>query len=70
MIAIGIAIVIGILILCSTVASFYLIFLLFREKGIGHALLGFFFFPYAIVWGWMNAKRLEIFDIMVFGTVT
>lgn len=49
-------------------AGFYVLYLLFREKGAGHAILGFFFAPYAYVWGWMNAKRLEIMDVMGFWT--
>lgn len=47
----------------------YVLVLLYREKGIGHALLGFFFAPYAYFWGWFNSGRLKIIDIMVVWTI-
>ena len=49
--------------------SVYLLYLLLREKGGLHALLGFFFPPYAYVWGWINAGRLQIVDVMIFWTI-
>jgi hypothetical protein len=49
--------------------SIYLLYLLWREKGGLHALLGFFFPPYPYVWGWFNAGRLQIVDVMVFWTI-
>jgi hypothetical protein len=48
--------------------TIYLLYLLFREKGGAHAVLGFFFPPYPFVWGWINARKLEILDVMVFWT--
>lgn len=47
----------------------YVLVKLYQEKGIGHALLGFFFSPYAYIWGWINAKRLQMIDIMAIWTV-
>jgi hypothetical protein len=49
--------------------SIYLLFLLVREKGGAHGVLGFFFPPYPYVWGWINARRLQIIDVMVFWTL-
>jgi hypothetical protein len=48
--------------------TIYLLYLLVREKGGAHGVLGFFFPPYPYVWGWINARRLEIIDVMVFWT--
>jgi hypothetical protein len=39
-----------------------------KEKGGMHALLGFLFPPYVYVWGWIESRRLEIVDIMIFWT--
>jgi hypothetical protein len=47
----------------------YLLYLLYKEKGGLHALLGFFFPIYPYFWGWIRAKQLEIIDIMVFWTI-
>ena len=47
----------------------YVLVLLYREKGAGHAVLGFFFSPYAYFWGWFNAGRLKIIDVMVAWTI-
>ena len=49
--------------------AIYVLILLYREKGAGHAVLGFFVSPYPYIWGWINAKRLKIVDIMIFWTV-
>ena len=45
--------------------SLFLLFKLGQEKGIGHAILGFFVFPYPYIWGWINVKRLQIMDVML-----
>ena len=45
--------------------SLFLLIKLAQEKGFGHAILGFFFFPYPYIWGWINVKRLQIMDVMV-----
>ena len=47
----------------------YLLYLLYKEKGGLHALLGFLFPIYPYFWGWIRAKQLEIVDIMVFWTI-
>lgn len=58
----------GLVVLASIAASFYVLYLLYKERGAGHAALGFFFPIYTYVWGWLNSKRLEILDIMGFWT--
>ncbi|MFP3853060.1 MAG: PPC domain-containing protein [Anaerolineales bacterium] len=57
-----------IFILAASVCLFSILFLLYREKGAGHALLGFFFPAYPYIWGWVQGARLQIIDIMVFWT--
>jgi hypothetical protein len=69
MIQSGITAVIAILILATVAIGFYVLLLMYREKGLGHAVLGFIITPYSYVWGWLNAKRLKIIDIMFFWTV-
>lgn len=48
--------------------TIYMVYLLYQEKGIGHAILGFFVQIYSYVWGWLNAGRLKIADVMVLWT--
>ena len=47
----------------------YLLYLLCKEKGGLHALLGFLFPIYPYFWGWIRSRQLEIIDIMVFWTI-
>lgn len=69
MVQVGILILSIAMILMVTGAGFYILFLQWREAGPVHAILGFFFSPYMYIWGWLNAKKLEIMDIMIFMTV-
>jgi hypothetical protein len=46
----------------------YVLIKLAKEQGGLHAFLGFIFPPYAFIWGWINARRLEMLDIMAFWT--
>ena len=52
---------------------FCLIFVLvkiYSEKGLLHALFGFFCCTlYPFIWGWLNATRLNINDVMLFWTL-
>lgn len=54
--------------LASIAVFFYVLYLLYKEKGLGHGLLGFLFPIYPYIWGWMNGKKLQILDIMGFWT--
>jgi hypothetical protein len=69
MIQTGIFLVTAVLILATLGLGLYVLVLLYKEKGIGHALLGFFISPYAYIWGWINAKRLQMIDIMAVWTL-
>ena len=63
-----VALVVG---LSTLFCLFYVLVKMYREKGILHALLGFFCCTlYPFIWGWLNAKRLKMYDIMIFWTVT
>ena len=42
---------------------------LFQEKGILHGILGFICMLYTFIWGWMNATRLNIKNIMIIWTL-
>jgi len=45
----------------------YVLIKMYGEKGIMHALLGFFCCQlYPFIWGWIHASQLEIKDIMIF----
>jgi hypothetical protein len=58
-----------ILALATMLCFFYILYRMLREKGALHAILGFIFTPYAYIWGWINAGRLQIADIMIFWTL-
>ena len=49
--------------------SLYMLYKLYQENGLGHAILGFFFPPYVYFWGWLNSFRLKMVDVMIFWTV-
>jgi hypothetical protein len=49
--------------------SVYMLYRLYQENGLGHAILGFFFPPYTYFWGWLNSFRLKMVDVMIFWTV-
>ena len=47
----------------------YVLVKMYNEKGILHVLFGFFCCTiYPFIWGWLNASRLRMYDIMVFWT--
>ena len=47
----------------------YIVYRMFQEKGIFHALLGFLCCQlYPFIWGWLNSNSLRVLDLMVFWT--
>jgi hypothetical protein len=42
---------------------------LFQEKGVLHGILGIICALYPFIWGWMNAGRLNIKNVMIIWTV-
>lgn len=55
-------------IVATSLSLFYILYLLSKEKGLLHGVLGFLFPIYPYIWGWVNGARLQIFDIMAFWT--
>ena len=48
----------------------YVLVKLYAAKGLLHALVGFFCCTlYPFIWGWLNARRLSIYDVMIFWTL-
>ena len=48
----------------------YVLVKLYTTKGLLHALVGFFCCTlYPFIWGWLNARRLSIYDVMIFWTL-
>ena len=63
-----VAVIVGLANLGCTV---FVVIKLYQDKGIVHALVGFFCCQlYPLIWGWINATRLNITDIMAFWTGT
>ena len=58
----------GVLTLCSLGCLIYMLIRLAQDKGALHAVLGFLFPIYPFFWGWVNAGRLGIVDVMGFWT--
>lgn len=64
----GSAILTAVFTLAVTITSIYMLYRIAKDKGGTQAVLGFLFPPYLYIWGWINARRLEIMDIMIFWT--
>ena len=53
--------------LASLGCMVYVAIKMYAEKGLLHALFGFFCCQiYPFIWGWIHASRLDIRDIMIF----
>jgi hypothetical protein len=51
--------------------TIYVVVKLYQQKGILHALIGFFCCQlYPFIWGWLRAAELKITDIMIFWSAT
>ena len=53
----------------SLVCLIIVVIKLFQEKGILHGILGLLCGIYTFIWGWMNAGRLNIRNLMLIWTV-
>ncbi len=60
---------VGATILASAVCMLYVLWMLDREKGRLHALLGLFLPPYAYFWAMWNARRLGLAPIVSLWTL-
>jgi hypothetical protein len=48
----------------------YVLIKMYAEKGLFHVLIGFFCCQlYPFIWGWLNAARFRMYDVMIFWTV-
>lgn len=53
----------------SLACAIMVVIKLFQEKGVAHGILGIICGLYTFIWGWMNANRLGIRNIMLIWTV-
>lgn len=60
------AIVVGI---GSLICWIMVLIKLFQEKGVLHGILGIICALYPFIWGWMNAGRLNIKNVMIVWSV-
>lgn len=59
-----------ILLLLVNIACFIMVLIkLFQDKGALHGILGLICSLYTFIWGWMNAGRLNIKNIMIVWTL-
>ena len=67
------AVVIGILALIVGIANLVLAIMvlikLFQDKGVLHGILGIICLLYTFIWGWMNADRHNIRNIMIYWSI-
>ena len=58
-----------ILFLASTVSAIIVLIKLFQAKGALHGILGLFCGIYTFIWGWINAKSLNLMKPMLIWTL-
>ncbi|HWW77769.1 MAG TPA: hypothetical protein VNZ44_20360, partial [Pyrinomonadaceae bacterium] len=56
-------------VLAAIVVQIIVLVKLFQEKGLLHGILGFICGLYTFIWGWMNAGRLNIRNLMIIWTI-
>jgi hypothetical protein len=56
-------------VLAAIVVQIIVLVKLFQEKGVLHGILGFICGLYTFIWGWMNAGRLNIRNLMIIWTI-
>lgn len=62
-----VALVVGV---ANLVCLVYVLVKMYGEKGLLHALVGFFCCQlYPFIWGWIHASRLRMYDVMIFWTI-
>ena len=62
--------IIGLLLGLGCLICFIMVLIkLFQDKGILHGILGLICSLYTFIWGWMNATRLGIKNIMIIWTL-
>lgn len=62
--------ILGLVLWLGCVICFIIVLIkLFQENGIVHGILGLICSLYTFIWGWMNATRLGIKNIMIIWTL-
>ncbi len=60
----------GVILQLAALVSFILVLVkLFQTKGALHGILGLFCGIYTFIWGWMNAKSLNLMKLMLIWTL-
>jgi hypothetical protein len=55
--------------LASLICLIIVVIKLFQEKGALHGILGILCGIYTFIWGWMNAARLNLKNVMIAWTI-
>ena len=55
--------------LASLICLIIVVIKLFQEKGVLHGILGILCGLYTFIWGWINAGRLNIKNVMIAWTI-
>jgi hypothetical protein len=62
--------ILGLLLWLGCIICFIMVLIkLFQDKGALHGILGLICSLYTFIWGWMNASRLNIRNIMIIWTL-
>ena len=62
--------ILGVILWLGCVICFIMVLIkLFQENGVLHGILGLICGLYTFIWGWMNATRLGIKNIMIIWTL-
>ena len=62
--------ILGVILWIGCVVCFVIVLIkLFQENGVLHGILGLICSLYTFIWGWMNATRLGIRNIMMIWTL-
>src|SRR5437763_15200022 len=62
--------ILGLLLWLGCLICFIMVLIkLFEENGLRHGILGLICGLYTFIWGWINANRLNIKNIMIIWTV-
>jgi hypothetical protein len=63
-------ILVTIIAIASFVCAIIVLIELFKQKGVGHGILGILCGLYPFIWGWMNATTLNLKKVMLYWTIS
>jgi hypothetical protein len=62
--------ILGLVVVLGCIICYIIVLIkMFQDKGVLHGILGLICSLYAFIWGWMNATRLNIKNIMIIWTL-